>query len=148
MKFGDQSINEALNILNKNLQRTSEVDDEDYEKYALSLSIINFLKASSETTIMKKFLRNKTSIFKKILINEDLYSSPAITNIPIDIENTFIGRDVTCLMETLQGVTTVNPYCDVSLRIIMRIADALQARHHVQFYKIGQAGKNVSEELR
>ena len=99
-KFGDQSINEALNILSKNLIRITD-EDEDEEKYALSMSIINFLKASSKAPLMLKYMRQKSAIFKKILISEDMFSSENVCHIPIDIENTYIGRDIPCLMETL-----------------------------------------------
>jgi len=40
-------MNEALEILLRNLIRVSDQEDEDREKYALSLSILNFIKASS-----------------------------------------------------------------------------------------------------
>jgi len=46
-KFGEQTVNEALTILNKNLNRISDHEDEDNEKYVLSLSILNYLKAAS-----------------------------------------------------------------------------------------------------
>ena len=45
-------VDEALNILKRNLVRVSEDDTEDKEKYALSLSILNFLKASSIAKMM------------------------------------------------------------------------------------------------
>lgn len=52
MKFGENTINEALTILQRNLIRISDQEDEDREKYALSLSILNFIKASSQAPIM------------------------------------------------------------------------------------------------
>jgi hypothetical protein len=52
MKFGENTINEALTILQRNLIRVSDQEDEDREKYALSLSILNFIKASSQAPIM------------------------------------------------------------------------------------------------
>jgi len=118
-----------LNILNKNLMRVSDLQDEDDEKYVLSLSIINFLKASTHAPIMHRHMRGKAHVLKQILMNEDLYSSIRLKSTPIDIENSFIGRDINCLLETVSGVQSINPYCDVSLRVIMRIADLLQARH-------------------
>lgn len=39
-------MSEALDILNRNLQRIVG-PDEDHEKYALSISILNFIKSSS-----------------------------------------------------------------------------------------------------
>jgi hypothetical protein len=47
IKFGENTMNEALSILQRNLIRISDSEDEDKEKYALSLSILNFVKASS-----------------------------------------------------------------------------------------------------
>ena len=86
-KFGEQTINEALNILAKNLERVAEKKD-DKQKYALSLSILNFLKAATETPTasqadsgaferypMRKYFRGRTQIFKQILTREDEYSS-------------------------------------------------------------------------
>lgn len=78
-KFGEQTVNDALNILQRNLERVVEHEDDDREKYTLSLSILNFLKASSheDARPMRKYLRvddKKMEIFKSILRNEDLYS--------------------------------------------------------------------------
>lgn len=123
------------------------MEEEDYEKYALSLSIINFLKASTESKYMKKHLKNKGDIFKKILINEDLYSSSMIRQTPIDIEFTLSGRDVSCLTDTISGFQKINPYGDVGARVLMRIADVLQNRHYLEPFKIDKAEKNVSEQL-
>jgi len=63
----------------------------------------------------------------QILINEDLYSSKLINKIPIDIENTKISEDVESLIFLLGGNSTssLHPYSDVSVRVIMRIADIL-----------------------
>ena len=63
-KFGEKTVNEALAILSRNLIRTSDLDDEDYEKYALSLSILNFIKASTIAGLMQKYLRGKNQIFR------------------------------------------------------------------------------------
>ena len=38
--------------------------EEDYEKYSLSLSILNFLKTASNAHLMKKALEGKTYEFK------------------------------------------------------------------------------------
>jgi len=67
-----------LNILQRNLARITEIDEDDKEKYSLSLSILNFLKASSKAQYMKKYLQNKTHIFKQILMTEDLNSSARV----------------------------------------------------------------------
>ena len=53
MKFGENTMNEALSILMRNLVRVSDLEDDDKEKYALSLSILNFIKVSSNAGIMQ-----------------------------------------------------------------------------------------------
>lgn len=65
-KFGEKTISEAINIMERNQIRIVEVEDEDVEKYGLSLSILNFMKASSEKPEMSKYLRNKQD--KNILV--------------------------------------------------------------------------------
>lgn len=48
-----------------------------------------------------------------------------VSRVPIDIETSFIGRDMNCLIDMVSGVETVSPYSDVALRVIMRMADLL-----------------------
>jgi hypothetical protein len=62
-------------------------------------------------------------------MNEDLYSSSSINEIPVDIENTICGEQMTALIETISGINSIQPYCDVALRILMRIADLMQGRY-------------------
>ena len=45
-----------------------------------------------------------------------------VKDVPVDIENTCIGREMNCLIETLQGASVVKTYGDVSFRVISRIA--------------------------
>ena len=47
VKFGEKMLGEALNILQKNSSRVVEEDAEDMEKYALSISILCFIKNAS-----------------------------------------------------------------------------------------------------
>ena len=124
-----------------------EVAEEDAEKYALSLSIINFLKAASLSPIMQSYLScAKSSTFRQILINEDLHSSERVKTIPVDIENSWIGREMKCLIDTVTDVDTIQPYCDVSLRVIMRMADVLMCRNEYPFYDITR-GEDQTGEL-
>jgi hypothetical protein len=103
----------------------------------LSLSILNFLKAAShdDARAMRKYLRvdeKKKEIFKTILRNEDLYSLSQVQTTPVDIENTRLGREMSCLVNTLQpkrNSPAIEPYSDVSLRVLMRMADVLMYRH-------------------
>lgn len=80
--------------LSKNLQREMDLDDEDREKYCLSLSILNFLKCSSLCEPMHEYLQSaqRKAEFKAILRNEECFSTLKVKRIPIDIENTYTGR--------------------------------------------------------
>lgn len=120
-----------------------EIDDEDTEKYTLSLSILNFLKASSDKPMMKMYLRGKNTLFRKILTNEDNFSSKLVKDIPIDIETTMFGREMHTLMECISGVEAVEAYCDVSLRVIMRMADILMYRHSYKMFDIEGEGETM-----
>ncbi len=57
---------------------------------------------------MHPHIRNKQNhqVFKQILINEDLYSSKLINEIPIDIENTKISEDLESLINFFYMDTT------------------------------------------
>ncbi len=46
-------------------------------------------------------------MFKEILENEDRYSSKRVKNIPIDIENSLLGRPMKCLIDSLNTQDTV-----------------------------------------
>lgn len=106
-KFGEQCINEALSILSRNLLRVSDMPEEDVEKNALSMSILNFIKASTKAPYMKKYMLFKNHYFKQILMNEDLYSSSSINEMPVDIENTICGDQMTTLIETISGINSI-----------------------------------------
>lgn len=70
-------------------------------------------------------------------------SSDRIGRVPIDIENTIIGREVNTLMECLTSIESIQPYCDVSLRILMRIADTLMFRHQCHYLEISETVENI-----
>ena len=59
---------------------------------------------------------------------------------PINIENTIIGRDIISCIECLTGSETLQPYSDVGLRIIIRIADILMNNQKFFFCKIDDPG--------
>ena len=126
--------------------RLVESEDDDDQKYILSLSILNFLKSSSHMHLMYPFMQNKGAIFKKILYYEDVCSSKKVCTIPIDIENTQIGRDVINILETFTGNEAIEPYSDVSCRLMMRIADILMNRHEGPILNI-DITLNVQKEL-
>ena len=79
--------------------------------------------------LMSETLEDNNLIFRTILLYEDLNSSPRIKTCPLDIENSSMGKDIVCLLETVSGVESIQPYSDVSLRVIMRMADCLMFRH-------------------
>ena len=64
------------------------------------------------------------------MINEDACSSTMISTVPCDIEVTTMGRDIQTIINCFSGSETVHPYSDVSLRLIMRMADLLKGNHH------------------
>lgn len=140
-------MDEALNFLRKNLQRESELEEEDLQKFALSLSILNFLKASSLQPQMMKYMRNKNSLFRQILINEEQHSSPMISSMPIDIENSFLGREMNCLLEAISGIECVQPYGDVSYRLISKIADVLTNSNTCQVFRISNITDDPMQDM-
>ena len=58
VKYGERAIDGALAILERNLRRVTDAE-EDTEKYALSLSIVNFLKAATNSAHLCKVLKSK-----------------------------------------------------------------------------------------
>lgn len=95
------------------------------EKYALSISILTFIKSASYSQVMKDKFSNKNVIFKQILMNEENYSTAKVLTTPIDIEYSNLGRDMSTLVDCIGGSVSLTPYCNVSLRVIMRMADVL-----------------------
>ena len=49
-----KSMNRALDTLERNLKRSVYTVSDDDQKYALSLSIVNFIKCSSHAKLMKE----------------------------------------------------------------------------------------------
>lgn len=74
-RFADAATNQALAILNRNLQRIIDIEEEDHEKYTLSLSILNYLKSATLCDNMQRSLNGKAKIFKQIMLNEERFSS-------------------------------------------------------------------------
>lgn len=95
---------------------------------------------------MQTFMKNQSKIFKQILINEDKFSTEVIKEIPVDIENTYIGRDISTLIDCFSGIDSISPYSDVSFRVLARIADILMARDSIKSYSI-QEEKPTDEVL-
>lgn len=57
--------------------------------------------------MMQKYLLNKSEKFKSILYYEDLYSSETVKTVPIDIENTIIGKEMNSLIDCISGNNTI-----------------------------------------
>jgi hypothetical protein len=128
-------MNQALDTLERNLARTMDLEDEDEEKYCLSLSILNFIKSSSLSDNMHSTLMCRKAVFRNILKNEERFSTARVKTIPIDIENSYIGRQMNCLIDCIDGNDSLSPYSDVSLRIIMRMADVLMYKHDCKVFE-------------
>jgi hypothetical protein len=77
---------------------------------------------------MQRHMTLKNKIFKKILMSEETFSSEKISELSIDIETTHIGSEINCLIEGLSGLDTLKPFSNVSLRVIMRMADVLMGK--------------------
>jgi hypothetical protein len=69
-KFGMSVINQALSILRKNHQRQVDDEVEEWEKYTLSLSILNFLKFVSKDSKLRAQLSNCAEILSDVLAND------------------------------------------------------------------------------
>lgn len=59
--YGQLTVDFGLDTLEKNLKRVllSEDKEEEDQKMALSLSILNFFKTCSNSNLMKKYLEGK-----------------------------------------------------------------------------------------
>ena len=69
-KFCMSVINQALSILRKNHQRQVDDEVEEWEKYTLSLSILNFLKFVSKDSKLRAQLSNRAEILSDVLAND------------------------------------------------------------------------------
>ena len=121
--------------MERNLERETppDDDDDDQQKYILSLSILNFLKVSSCSPIMQQYMKNQGKILNRIINYEDIHSSERVKRIPLDIENTTMGRYMQPMIDTISGNDSIEPYCDVALRVLIRIGDILMFRHRSDF---------------
>ena len=95
---------------------------------------------------MREYLKDKEEIFKEILKNEDLYSSNKVKTCPIDIENSFMGQNMSVLLAAITGVEAIVPYCDVALRVLMRIADVMMLRDTLPYHELNVA-KSAEENI-
>lgn len=65
-KYGQYAVDKGLEFLLKNVQRINDYADEEEEmqKFALTLSIVNFIKASTSSKKMIYALEDRSKIFK------------------------------------------------------------------------------------
>lgn len=70
-----------------------------------------------------------------------------VKEVPVDIENTCIGREMSCLIETIQGANSIQPYGDVSFRVIARMADVLMNRNNCHVYKMNSNSREIVDDL-
>ena len=120
---------------------------EDGEKFQLSMGCLKFLQACSMWTSESKdgrggltaFLRTHTTMrsIKNILLNEDKFSRhyrlhqqdvmdrQKLEYDHVPIEKTWTGRNVDYLLQVLVGEKTLSPAGVVAPRILRRIADVL-----------------------
>lgn len=96
---------------------------------------------------MRKYLKNKGKIFREIMINEEQHSSSVIGHVPIDIENSYLGRDVKSLLEAVSGQESVQPYGDVSFRIISKIADVLTDSNTCEVFQISNSKDDPMDDM-
>jgi hypothetical protein len=61
------AINQSLTILRKNQLREVDDEDEEEEKYTLSLSILNFLKFVSRDPKLQGQLANRADVLSEVL---------------------------------------------------------------------------------
>ncbi len=129
IKFGERAINETIEILLRNQGRKIEDSEEESEKLALSLSCLNFLKYASANQDMRKYLLNRHEVLKKLLYLDEQNTSSEFQKYPIEVEETWLGKNVDTLLFALTGggatQDTLSPYNLVSFRLLQRLGDVL-----------------------
>lgn len=125
-KFGEMVISECYNILEKNSNRDLRDNlQENEEKMYLTMSCVLFLKESSAYNSLKLHLStiNTENKLRNILKAEERFSVEK--SVPVDIERTYTGKNVDCLLRCFTGYEHLMPYHTVSVRTMMRMADVL-----------------------
>ena len=91
---------------------------------------------------------------RRLLKLEELYSSPLSKQIPIDVEGTQLGRDATALLAALVELPEkstaevdepISPYCDMSFRLLSRLADALMQKHECDSHEVDSVATAVED---
>ena len=120
--------------------------EEQEEKAMLSLSCIYFLKTASENPIVRVYMvdQNALASMKKSLYFEEQLMK--FYPLPINIENTFIGRNMEYLFRCMTGHESLDPRSLVSYRIVSRIADLLTGIEDVRYETL--QGETATERLK
>jgi hypothetical protein len=85
---------------------------------------------------MHKHLSGRDEEFKKILLNEERYSTKTCYVNPIDLESSYLGWQINTLMNLLAHHDSLTAYTPVSVRVIMSIADLLMSFYHCHSYNL------------
>ena len=121
--------------------------DEEKEKLALSLSCIHFLKFASINPDLKKYLLNRHDQFKQALYADEQNTGWDMMKYPVEIEETWLGRNMDVLIYTVTGTDSIEPYNYVSFRLLQRMADILMNKVDIEVVDPFQAGVDVIEHL-
>ena len=79
------------------------------------------------------------------MLNEDSFSSIKSKKVPCDIETTSMGDDMAAIINCFSGAETVAPYSDVSLRLMMRVADLLKGNNHCFDSSLEKSPKTIED---
>lgn len=84
----------------------------------MSLSCLHFLKFASVNADMKKYLLNRHDQFKQALHADETATSYEMSKIPVEVEDTWMGRNMDVLIFSVTGADSIEPYNYVSFRIL------------------------------
>lgn len=91
---------------------------------------------------------NRHEQFKQALYAEENFTSHAMMRYPIEIEDTWLGRNMDVLIYALTGTDSIEPYNYVSFRVLQRMGDILMDRIDLDVIDTFQAGEDVIEKLK
>ena len=126
-RFHAATIHMALDLLVRNTGRdTRGNDSESEEKSALSIGAVGFLRASSfewPEALELMQTRDAVDAMLQIMKNEEKYGR---SDMPIWIERTAVGSQVSALMQCLMQLDIGG---ELAGRVLTRMAEVLEGRH-------------------
>eukprot|EP00919_Chromeraceae_sp_WS-2016_P021919 GHVR01052015.1.p1 GENE.GHVR01052015.1~~GHVR01052015.1.p1 ORF type:complete len:1359 (+),score=328.89 GHVR01052015.1:1236-5312(+) len=128
-EHGEAAVETVMDVLWRNAQRrTNDDEEEEAQKTELSLACVYFLKCCSLSSEFRPFLRSRRIIeqMSVVLFKEEELHTPS--NIDITIELTWIGRDVSALLQCLVQTSRLDPRKKVGFRVVSRLADVIVGR--------------------